>query len=50
MTEPTRILMVEDLPTDAELAQREITQVLPLSTFQRVETREAYLAALERVS
>ncbi|NJN97999.1 MAG: response regulator [Anaerolineales bacterium] len=47
MPEATRILIVEDLPTDAELAQREIKGVLAASIFQRVDTYEAYLAALE---
>ena len=47
MNKPIRILLVEDLPTDAELAQREINQVLTKCEFRRVETREDYLAALE---
>lgn len=47
MNETTRILIVEDLPTDAELAEREVRQVLPHSEFLRVETREDFLAALE---
>ncbi len=47
MDESIRILLVEDLPTDAELAQREIRRALTACTFQRVETREDYLAALE---
>jgi PAS domain S-box-containing protein len=46
MSETTRILIVEDLPTDAELAEREARQVLPHSEFLRVETREDFLAAL----
>ena len=47
MNEPVRILLVEDLPTDAELAQREIRRTLKDCLFQRIETREDYLAALE---
>jgi PAS domain S-box-containing protein len=47
MNEPIRILIVEDLPTDAELAAREIQQVLESCVFQQVETREDYLAGLE---
>jgi len=47
MAEPIRILIVEDLPTDAELAEREIRQALKLCVFWRVETRPDYLAALE---
>jgi PAS domain S-box-containing protein len=42
----TRILIVEDLATDAELAEREINKALSSCVFQRVETREDYLAAL----
>lgn len=45
--EPINILMVEDVPTDAELAQREIKQALQTVVFYRVETREDFLAALE---
>lgn len=47
MNEPVRILLVEDLPTDAELARREIRRTLNDCLFQQVETREDYLAALE---
>jgi two-component system cell cycle sensor histidine kinase/response regulator CckA len=46
MDDGLRILIVEDLPTDAELAEREVRRVLPGSEFLRVETEEDYLAAL----
>ena len=46
MNESIRILIVEDLATDAELAAREINKALESCVFQRVETREDYLAAL----
>ncbi len=46
MTESIRILIVEDLPADAELAQREIRKTLESCIFQRVETREDYVVAL----
>jgi PAS domain S-box-containing protein len=46
MAESIRILIVEDLPTDAELAQREIRKTLENCVFHRVETREDFLAAL----
>jgi PAS domain S-box-containing protein len=46
MNESTRILIVEDLATDAELAEREINKALDSCVFRRVETREDYLAAL----
>lgn len=46
MAEWIRILIVEDRPTDAELAQREIKKVLSTCYFQRVETGEEYLRAL----
>jgi PAS domain S-box-containing protein len=39
-------LIVEDLPTDAELSEREIRKALGSCEFRRVETREEYLAAL----
>ena len=46
MTESIRILIVEDLPTDAELAQREIRKTIESCIFQRVETREDFEVAL----
>ena len=46
MTKMTRVLIVEDLPTDAELTEREVRQVIPESEFLCVETREDFLAAL----
>ena len=42
-----RILIVEDLPTDAELNEREVRRALPRSEFLWVETREDFLMALE---
>lgn len=47
MSEPIRVLIVEDLPTDAELSEREIGKALGSCEFRRVETREKYLAALD---
>ncbi|HZJ24898.1 MAG TPA: response regulator, partial [Anaerolineales bacterium] len=47
MSKPIRILIVEDLATDVELAKREIRTVVKDCEFQHVETREQYLAALE---
>ena len=47
MSDTIRILIAEDMPTDAELAQREIRKILPACEFARVETREDYLATLE---
>ncbi len=46
MTDAVKVLIIEDLPTDAELAMREVRQVLPGAQFLRVETREDFLAAL----
>jgi putative two-component system response regulator len=40
------ILIVEDVPTDAELCQREVRKVIGSCQFQVVETRHEYLAAL----
>ncbi len=47
MSSEIRILIAEDLPSDASLAKREILKYLPAATFKRVETREGFLAALE---
>jgi two-component system cell cycle sensor histidine kinase/response regulator CckA len=47
MTEIVRVLIVEDLSTDAELAEREVSKVLPQSRFLCVETREEFLASIE---
>jgi PAS domain S-box-containing protein len=43
-----RILIVEDLPSDADLAKREIISTLSLCGFEVVETEKDYLEALER--
>ena len=48
MSDKMRILIVEDLPTDAELIEREVRQVLSNCEFLRVETRESFLWALEK--
>jgi len=48
MSEPIRILIVEDIPTDYELAIREIRKSLANCAFKRVETEPDYLDALER--
>ena len=47
MSETIRVLIVEDLPTDAELSEREIQKALGSCEFRRVETREEYLVALD---
>ncbi len=47
MIQPKRILIAEDLPTDAELCEREIRKVLSPAEFRRVETREGFVSALE---
>ena len=47
MTETIRILIVEDQPAGAELAEREIRKSLEDSVIKRVETRDEFLAALE---
>lgn len=47
MTEPVRILIVEDTLADVELARREINQVVDSCLFQQVETRLDFLTALE---
>lgn len=47
METPYRVLIVEDVPTDAELNERAIQEVLKPCVFQRVETEEAFLKALD---
>jgi len=47
MSDVMRILIVEDLPTDAALCEREVRQVLPISEFRCVETEEDFLNALD---
>jgi two-component system, cell cycle sensor histidine kinase and response regulator CckA len=47
MNERMKVLVIEDLPTDAELAQREIAKALGACEFRRVETRPDFLDALE---
>lgn len=42
-----RVLMLEDAPTDAELAERELRKAGFLFTAIRVETRDAFVLALE---
>jgi len=46
MAATTRILMIEDDPRDAELAEREIRRVDASCTFLRVDTREGMVAAV----
>lgn len=48
MPESIRILIVEDSEADAGLAERAVAKVVEACEFQRVETREAYLTALEK--
>src|SRR5271157_5680650 len=48
MSEPIRILIVEDLAPDADLAMREIRKSLGDCVFQRVETERDYLEALDK--
>ncbi len=47
MNQPTRILIVEDLAADVDLATRAIRKVLQDCEFQVVETRSDFLQALE---
>ena len=47
MTSLIKILILEDLPTDAVLAEREIRKVLPSVKFQRVENRGDFIQALD---
>jgi PAS domain S-box-containing protein len=47
MDKPLNILIVEDLETDAALAEREIKIELPSALFKRVETRDDFIDALK---
>jgi len=47
MSHATKVLLLEDMPTDAILAEREVRKVLPDSSFLVVETRQGYLSALD---
>src|SRR6185503_11025661 len=47
MSESVRILIVEDISSDFELAQREIRKVVSECVFQHVQTRDDFLQALE---
>ncbi|TVQ97413.1 MAG: response regulator [Desulfovibrionales bacterium] len=47
MPEQTKVLIVEDLPTDALLVEHEVREVLPESTFLVVDTAPDFLAALD---
>ena len=46
MKEDLRVLILEDLPTDAELAKRELQTVLKNYTFKVTDTEEGYVKAL----
>ena len=48
MGEKLRILILEDVPTDAELARRELRDAGISFVSKRVETRDAFLAQLEK--
>ena len=48
MSDVYKVLIVEDVPSDADLAEREVSKVLSNRTFNRVETREAFIAALQK--
>ena len=47
MKKPVRILIVEDKPDEADLAQDEIRRILHDCEFQVVETRAEFIQALE---
>src|SRR5688500_1396128 len=47
MSEPVRILIVEDASSDFDLAQREIRKAVSDAVFQQVQTMEDFLRALE---
>lgn len=50
MENPVRILILEDLPDDAEMAERVLRQKGRALDFKRVDTEEAFLQALQDFS
>ena len=42
-----RVLIVEDMPSDADLTEREVQKVLDPCKFERVETPEDFLRMLD---
>jgi diguanylate cyclase (GGDEF)-like protein/PAS domain S-box-containing protein len=46
MNDPVRILIVEDVPSDLDLAQREIRKAVNECVVQQVQTRQDFLQAL----
>ena len=48
MSEPIRILHVEDSPTDAKLVARELRRVDPDAMIERVDTADTLRTALAR--
>jgi CheY-like chemotaxis protein len=48
MNEMNRILLVEDNPNDAELIEAMLAGAGIACTWERVETREAFVEALEQ--
>jgi CheY-like chemotaxis protein len=46
MDEKINVLIIEDLPSDAELTEREIRKTLKNCVFKRVETQEEFLISL----
>ncbi|WP_051822731.1 hybrid sensor histidine kinase/response regulator [Desulfonatronum thiodismutans] len=47
MSESTKVLIIEDLPTDAMLVEHEVREVLPETSYLVVETAPDFLAALD---
>lgn len=47
MAEPLRVLLLEDVPTDAELVERELRKTYPDCVVQCVDERDGFEAALE---
>ena len=46
MSEPTRILIVDDSEDDSQLISRELSRDLPYAVFRRVDTEQGMLSAL----
>lgn len=47
MTKEMKVLIIEDLPSDVDLAKREVRKVLPDSNFKVVDEKESYIREIK---
>lgn len=48
MEKPKHVLLIEDLPSDAELAKREVLKALPDAKFNVVDNEDSYIKAINK--